>query len=165
MERIRIACQNPSITINAFTDPPIRSGQHEIVVFSVSMSNLRPAFSSTNIVNMFPQRLRDSAIDAEMAIRIVKGVMEKLREKGYSVETDDRKPIAGLTVEVLDKPEIALRMGEDFQPDIYATIGAGPNDKTEGLAEAIKTAYDEVVRENKPIAAYMSKSQGAVQSR
>ncbi|MCE2927560.1 MAG: hypothetical protein LW823_07970 [Rickettsiales bacterium] len=45
--------------------------------------------------------------------------------------------------------------------DIFLGIKTGPKDKTEGLKKAIKDAYAEVIRENKSLAAYMSKGQGA----
>ena len=96
-----------------------------------------------------PQFLREMATDAEHGIQILDKMAVKLRARGYSVQMDNQH--AG-----------HLFLGEvSSSNDITVAINTGSGDKTEGLAAAIETAYEEVLRENKTLAVYMSSGQGA----
>ncbi|MDX2113355.1 MAG: hypothetical protein SFW63_06455 [Alphaproteobacteria bacterium] len=103
------------------------------------------------IARTFPERLAKAAKDFEIALQILDGVGLKLKAKGYAVKMANH-----------EKPKLGIK--GDGELELCLTIETGKSEektKTKGLEQAIKDAYAEVLRENKALAAYMSKGQGA----
>lgn len=103
--------------------------------------------SSNYTAREFPARLREGAEAMDIGIQLIDGIAKKLQAQGYAV--------------VMDGDASKLDEGQEFRPDVYANIMTGPGKKVDGLEAAIEKAYEEVLRENKALAAYMSKGQGA----
>jgi hypothetical protein len=131
-----------NIKITAPVDCLDKSSGDVRVVLSYEVS---PDFKK-GTVNQFLKAHESESAAIKIGTTIISEMAEKLKGKGYSVECSSGAVIA-------------FRGGAGCL-GIDINIG-GKRDKVEGLNEAIQAAYDGVLRENKPIAAYMSKTKDA----
>lgn len=125
----------------------IDSSNEDSVAVMASLSSLRSAFPSDASARNLPVRLESAAAAARNGIEFLDKMAEKLAKQGYSISMENGKPKLG--------------EGEDHQLDLYFNIDTGQGKKTDGLEASISRAYEEVLRENKSLAAYMSKGQSA----
>lgn len=95
-------------------------------------------------VNQFLQAHEKESRAITTGAAIINEMAQKLKDKGYSIRCSGGIPTA--------------HCGGAGCLDITIEIG-GKKNKTDGLQEAIQVAYYEVLRENKSIAAYMSRNQ------
>ena len=150
------------VRIHAFVDGQGAGDDNPQVWIIASLPEWIPAIERNNAdTRKLPQIFREmgkekEAKAAEVAIALVDGISRKLSQKGYRLRTFDDPDC-----KIKDEPMLlAAKPSRISKFSINASVNCCINAKPEfGLGADIKTAYEELLRENKALAAYMSREQ------